>query len=175
STAVEWYQRLLGVGPEHAAAVADPVAERLLADAARLRAQGRGGDARRKLDTAALLFPGRADVRDALERARRPDQVVEIPFDPRSRAILAEVRIGGRPARLIFDTGATSTTVPRRLAEELGLLSAANPTVRVDTVGGPVTGQIVDLPPLAIGTLEIPGVRAVALDLPGPLAGTGLL
>ncbi len=139
---------------------------------------GRRADALTAARQAAALDPAYQpladDLAEAVARAGDPD-VVEIPFDPQTHAIRTTVSAGGIPIELVVDTGATTTIIPVAVADRLGLRDPGNRRVRVETAGGPVEGEVVRLPTLSIGAAELRGVEAVALDLPGRLAGSGLL
>lgn len=83
-------------------------------------------------------------------------------------------RIDGRAVEFLVDTGASGTAIPAALARSLGLAELG--TVRSQTAGGEVTGQIV------AATLELEGgvraerLRMVALpDLHAPLLGMDVL
>lgn len=83
-------------------------------------------------------------------------------------------QLNGRPIDFLVDTGATSTAIPARLADELGLVTVGNVTSA--TAGGLVNGRVV------VGELSLEGgVRAERLRitaLPGlgsPLLGMDVL
>ena len=113
-------------------------------------------------------------LRTVAQRSRQPG-VVQIPFDPQTNVINAQVRVGGQPLQLVVDTGAPLTTIPSALADQLQLRRAGNQRVKVNTASGTVEGEVVTLPSMLIGPLEIKNVQAVVLDLPDSLHGKGLL
>jgi clan AA aspartic protease (TIGR02281 family) len=117
------------------------------------------------------VFRRNARPRGIREGSRRS----EIPFDPATNVIRADVRIGGFPVQLVVDTGASITIVPVDLAKRLSLIDGTNRGVRVQTASGMAEGLLVELPNLQIGKMEIMGLQAIALDLPNSLRGKGLL
>lgn len=144
--------------------------------AAALAAAGRAQDALAAASRAAELDPAFAEqvsqYRKALS-APNPD-VTEIPLDA-TGTIRADVRVGGQPIELIVDTGASLTVIPTALAQRLGLWRDDLPKVRVQTASGTLEAATVTLPTIAIGGIVIDHVEAAVLDLPGSLAGKGLL
>ncbi len=150
-----------------------------MARARALRSAGRSDEALAAAELAAGLDPAlareAARFRPAETQRSAGGRTVEIPLDPNTMSIRAEVRVGGIPAQLIVDTGASFTTIPSALAEQLGLLKPGLKTVRVATAGGEVQAQMVVIPYLTIGTIRVKRVDAVVLDLPGSLANKGLL
>lgn len=127
---------------------------------------------------AAAIDPAHQALADRLAAALRDAAtpgVVRIPYDPRTGSIRADVRIGGSSVAMVVDTGATLTTIPTAIATREGLLRAEAQEVRVETANGTVTGKRIRVPELRLGSLTLHDVAAVALDLPGSLAGQGLL
>src|SRR5690606_33479674 len=106
---------------------------------------GRLGEAATAAREAAALDPSHSALAAELAAAAADPSVTRIAFDPATRSIRTEVRIGGRAVPMLVDTGATLTTVPRRLADSLGLLSPENPVVDVETASGRVRTQQVVL------------------------------
>ena len=84
-------------------------------------------------------------------------------------------RINGRRVDFLIDTGATGTAIPASLASELKLESIG--TVRSNTAGGVVTGQIVRADLELQGGVKIERLRVVALPRLGdsPLLGMDVL
>lgn len=146
--------------------------------AAALAAAGRLDDAIAEASLAAQQEPTlRSVVEEYRQRAARAGQegVAEIPVDPATLSIRAEVRVAGKPIELVVDTGASLTTIPSQMARELGLWSPTLPRAQVETAAGPIEAPVVELPELSIGSIRVERVRAVVLDLSGHLAGKGLL
>jgi clan AA aspartic protease (TIGR02281 family) len=175
-----WFRRL---GADEQGRLARRVARGLAELAQKQLTAGELRPALETIEEGLLLFPEDAQLlrlrRSAIERLSAPADpgatTVEIPFDPDSRVLETDVRIGGQALRMIVDTGATLTTIPVDLARRLGLLDPGNRRVRIETASGIVEGEVVRLPELQIGGLRIDGARAVVHDLPGTLAGSGLL
>ena len=153
-------------------------ADLLMVRAEALAASGRLDEAAAASSTAAALDPSFAKDSEAFramaQRAQTPG-VVQIPFDPATNVVNAKVSVSGRSLHLVVDTGATLTTIPTALADELQLRRAGNQRVKINTASGTVEGEVVTLPSLVIGQIEVKNVQAVVLDLPDSLAGKGLL
>jgi clan AA aspartic protease (TIGR02281 family) len=144
-----------------------------------LAAAGRAEAALAAAEIAARLDPSHlrqlSGYREDAERARNPRGSVEIPLDRATLTIRADVRVAGEPLELVVDTGATLTTIPSALVKRLGLWKPDLPTVRIETAGGIREAELVRIPEITIGSIRVAAVRAVVLDLPGQLAGKGLL
>jgi len=82
-----------------------------------------------------------------------------------------------REARLIVDTGASHTILSRRIALDLGLYADTQATpVTLQTVGGPVRGEVVPIESIQVAEAEVRGSAAAIYDLPDAPAGVeGLL
>ena len=135
--------------------------------------------ARIAAETAASLDPSYAELLEDYRRAERTattaGESVEIPFDPDTLLIQATVRVGGKPLELVVDTGASLTTIPSSMARQLGLLGSSKKRVKIDTAGGTIEAELVQLPSLQIGPIKILRISAVIIDLPGSLGNKGLL
>lgn len=145
-----------------------------------LWALGRKSDASMAAAKAAELDPAyqglaeRYRAATAEVRSTAPGRV-ELPFDAAQGTVLAAVQVQGRTVQMVFDTGASLTTVPTRIAQAAGILPRNAKTVTINTAGGVVQAPRITIPELRIGTLVLRNVGAVALDLPGDLNSTGLL
>jgi aspartyl protease family protein len=139
--------------------------------------EGDASSAYAEASEAALLDPAyetlAGEIFAATQRSRTG--TIEIPYDSATGAIRANVSAGGHAVRYLVDTGASMTTVPSSVADALGLRDLKNRRVKVNTASGIVEGEVVQLPWLDLGSLRIPKVHAVVLDLPGDLHGMGLL
>ncbi|MEP7101729.1 MAG: retropepsin-like aspartic protease, partial [Burkholderiales bacterium] len=84
-------------------------------------------------------------------------------------------RINGRQVDFLIDTGATGTAIPASLADDLKLESLG--TVRSNTAGGIVTGQIVRADVELQGGVKVERLQVVALPKLGdsPLLGMDVL
>ena len=78
--------------------------------------------------------------------------------------------IGGQPVTFMVDTGASSVSIGRDAARQLGL-APGNP-IAVTTAGGVSMAEEVTVPEIAIGGIVINHVRMVVLP---NLSGQGLL
>jgi len=149
------------------------------AHAQALKASGLDDAALAAAEAAARLDPAHAR---SVERYRRPaatqqesSGVVSIPIDPSTNSILTEIRVGGEPVELVVDTGASVTTLPSALIKRLGLWHPDLPTTKVTTASGTTEAEVVRIPELSIGSIVVRRVRVLSMDLPGKLAGKGLL
>jgi aspartyl protease family protein len=84
-------------------------------------------------------------------------------------------QINGAAVDFLVDTGATSTAMPMALADRLGLQSVG--TVRSQTAGGVVTGQVMRADITLDGGVRATSLRVVALEGLGsrPLLGMDVL
>jgi len=83
-------------------------------------------------------------------------------------------QINGRAVEFLVDTGATGTAIPAALARELRLVEVG--TVRSNTAGGVVTGQVVVADLALEGGVSAQRLRMVALPgLDKPLLGMDVL
>lgn len=90
---------------------------------------------------------------------------------------MASGSINGKSAQFMVDTGATLVSVGRADAERLGLdLSAARQGV-TQTANGPVPVQIIVLPRLRVGNVEVSNVGAAVMpsSMPHVLLGNSFL
>ncbi len=109
------------------------------------------------------------------KRGSRDSRTVVIPFNPQEKQIRTRCAVGPHNIEFIVDTGASYTTVPRQIAQGLGLLSKATKT-RVQTANGPVDTLRIVLPSLTIaGQIHLKNVPAVVLNMGGSIDNNGLL
>lgn len=95
-------------------------------------------------------------------------------FIPRARDghFYATGSVNGKTANFMVDTGASLVTVSEQFAHEAGL-SAGVPT-RFQTANGDMAGRIVADVPVALGPLDVSGVR-IAVGLVGHEVSDALL
>jgi len=128
-----------------------------------------------RLDPTKQSFFDRMNFKNPNRSTRTTSRTVVIPFDPSQKQIRTRGSVGSQDIQLIVDTGASYTTVPRQVAQNLGLLGKAV-KARVQTANGPVDTLRVVLPSLTIdGQIHLENVPAVILDLDGSLHNSGLL
>lgn len=80
--------------------------------------------------------------------------------------------VNGRPVTFVVDTGATLVTVSEQFAREAGLSKGVSTVFK--TANGDMPGRIVADVPVAIGPLDVSGVR-VAVGFVGHEVGDALL
>ncbi len=83
-------------------------------------------------------------------------------------------RLNDKPIEFLIDTGASTSTIPSSMAQELGLRSVG--TMRSNTAGGVVSGNIVVADLALQGGLRVDRMRLGALPaLSSPLLGMDVL
>jgi predicted aspartyl protease len=87
-----------------------------------------------------------------------------IPLPDPAGLIELPARVGGIPIRVVVDSGAQFSAIDRRLAERLGLKDSPIPLLAFGVSGAPSLTHTVLLD-LAIGPLQLSGVRAATLEL----------
>ncbi|MEQ1566814.1 MAG: aspartyl protease family protein [Myxococcota bacterium] len=94
----------------------------------------------------------------------------ELPLERLSTGhLVVEVELAdGHPRRFLLDTGAGVVTLSPPLAEALGIPADSGRSVEAETANGSVTVRVVPLDGVAIGGVDLTGVRAAVLDL-GPI------
>ncbi|MBK8480893.1 MAG: clan AA aspartic protease [Proteobacteria bacterium] len=95
-------------------------------------------------------------------------QAVQVQFEHRGGAMLVPVVLAGPElrfeAKLLFDTGASLTTIDHATLGRLGLyVTAADPTVTVQTANGRVARTISVIDGLAVGAARVTGGLTVAI------------
>jgi clan AA aspartic protease (TIGR02281 family) len=154
-----------------------------------LTAEDPGFDGHRMQLARWLLLAGRVDEAEAVlaqtglsgvAPEARSDLEAEIslarsglPVRWEDRAMHVEVLAGGRPLRLLVDTGASTTAVSRDAAAALGS-QATGRAVRVRTAGGTVTAEVHQIRDLKVGELRVPTLEVLVLE-EGPPGAAGLL
>jgi hypothetical protein len=93
---------------------------------------------------------------------------VQVHFERRGGAMVVPVLLAGPElqveAKLLFDTGASLTTIDHATLGRLGLyVTAADPTVTMQTANGPVARTITVIDGLAVGAARVSGGLTVAI------------
>ncbi len=95
--------------------------------------------------------------------AGRP--VVEVPIDRGDGGLWVEALINGRvTARMLVDTGSSVVILPPDVADELGLGQDDGHQRRLNTIQGTVTGRLVTLDQVQLGSARVRSVTAVILQ-----------
>jgi clan AA aspartic protease (TIGR02281 family) len=125
--------------------------------------QGRVADAERvaqELGSVGVTDEAREDLLAEIGLARDG-----LPLERSDRGLYVSATIDGRPARLLVDTGASTTVVSRQLALALGSRALdAGRDVGVRTAGGVVRGELHRIRNLRIGGLELPALDVLVLE-----------
>lgn len=127
------------------------------------------------LVVATVIFLGIQALQAHQQRSRfvQADGVIELTRGPDGHYHWPG-RVDGVPVDFLVDTGATSTALPRALAERAGLQPEG--TVRSNTAGGLVTGQTARADVSLEGGVQALRLRVTVLpDLDSPLLGMDVL
>lgn len=105
-------------------------------------------------------------------------RTLRLPRD-RSGHYVAEVRVNGHSMDMLVDTGATTVTLPERLARDIGInLQPADFTLGVRTANGTTKGAPVRLREMKLGPIRLTEIDAIVLEdeaLAMPLLGMSAL
>lgn len=144
-----------------------------MAYASQLLQTGDGESALWQARIAAERDPGLTSRLEAIAaRTSTKGTAVEIPIDPASHIVRAQCTVAGRDLELMVDTGASITVLPSAFA---AIGTRTGRRVRIQTASGAVEGELVRFADVRIGTITVRHITAAAIDLPGSLAGKGLL
>lgn len=92
------------------------------------------------------------------------DQVA-LPYEGQGHSLVIPVQFEDAELDMLFDTGATYTTLDRRSLARLGVeVPADAPVIEVRTANGPRTAQLVLVPRLWVGGLGVEGVTVGVCD-----------
>lgn len=120
---------------------------------------------RRQLQTRSSDQPAPGPAAREIKEAR-PSASAEIPLEKRNGGYVARALLNGREtARLIVDTGATSTILSPSVAARLGVTVRWDPPVLMNTVGGATQGGWADLDSLSVGGREATGLRVIVYEV----------
>lgn len=122
--------------------------------------------------SAEILYEGerfKLDLSSRISAAYTQAEVNEIRLMPDSRGhYITQVRINGRSAQVMLDTGATSIAMNSRQANQLGIDYHDAPVIRVSTAAGDVPSRRVKLASVQLGTIALNNLDAVVLDGDSP-------
>ncbi len=155
-----------------------------------------GDDTLRMLDAERLLDTGQLDLAEAalrepvieaelkivreglmerLRLARSVEGRILVRFTPGSAVIEATAQVGAIPVRFLIDTGASATSIPLSVVEQLGItITDRTLQRRIRTASDEFMAPVVDLPVVNLEGAVVSGIQATVLDLPGQ-PGVGLL
>ncbi len=87
----------------------------------------------------------------------------QIRFERHGTLMMVQVRLNDRvTAPFLADTGASGVSIPRSVAQQLGIrIDADTPTVMVGTANGTVVEPVVALDSVQVGTARVEGLRAL--------------
>ncbi len=100
-------------------------------------------------------------------------QKIVVPFGRDRDRVIVEGTVNGRgPLKFLLDTGADITSIPRALAEQLGISVDRGIRIPVRGIGGKVMAPLVEIDSLRVGEAEVRNLAVLVMSLPG---GRGLL
>lgn len=106
-------------------------------------------------------------LQSQISRLKGEEGRIVIRFTPGANIIPTTATLNGTAAQdFLIDTGASRTTIPKRMAQRLGLRSTGE-QVRVSTAGGILTVPQVRVDSITLGGWEVRDVDVLVLDLPG--------
>ena len=112
----------------------------------------------------------------ALEQESKQPQTarVTVPFERQGSLIIVEGVVNRRvPVKLILDTGAEFTTLPRSLGQQLGIDPGSSVLITMKGMGGSADVPLVEVNSIAVGAAE--GTNLDVLISDTPVKDTGLL
>lgn len=99
-------------------------------------------------------------------------ELAEFHVDPNNRSPIVDGEVNGKPVKVLFDTGANFSMVPRHEAERLGLILGTPVAGHAYGIGGQSDLYVAQVKELKIGSLvksgmqiEVAGDRYVASDV----------
>jgi len=105
------------------------------------------------------------DLSSRISSAYKAAEVNDVRLMPDSRGhYITQVRINGRSAEVLLDTGATSIAMNSNHANQLGISYKDAPQGRVSTAAGDVNSRQVKLNSVQLGTITLNNVNAVVLE-----------
>ena len=118
-------------------------------------------------------------IREQLIERLRLERSVEgrilVRFTPGSPVIEATAQVGSVPVRFLIDTGASATSIPASVVQQLGItIDDRTLQRRIRTASDEFMAPVVDLPVINLEGAIVSGIQATVLDLPGQ-PGVGLL
>lgn len=115
-------------------------------------------DASERSAPVAASAPKAEALPSAPPRPLEGDAVV-LPYEGSGHSLALPVQAGELDLTMLFDTGATLTTMNRATLRRLGVSVPADaPVLELRTANGPAQAPIVLLPRLWVGGVEVPGV-----------------
>ncbi len=121
------------------------------------------------------LIPFRDSLLKRLKAERSIEGRILVRFTPGSPVIEATAKVGNLPVDFLVDTGATSTTIPHSVIQQLGItLDGRTQQRRIRTASDEFMAPVVELPAINLDGAVVSGIQATVLDLPGQ-PGVGLL
>ena len=96
-----------------------------------------------------------------------------LPVQWEDRAMHVEVSAGGRPLRLLVDTGASTSAISRAAASALGSVSTEQ-SVQVRTAAGTISAEVHRVRDVQVGQLRLPYLDVLVLEQ-APPGADGLL
>lgn len=121
---------------------------------------------------AVILYDGKEftlDLSSRISAAYSNAEVNNIRLMPDSRGhYITQVRINGRSAQVMLDTGATSVAMSSRQADQLGINYKDAPQGRSSTAAGVVSTRQIRLSSVQLGSITLNNIEAVVLEGDSP-------
>ncbi len=135
-----------------------------------LAAAAPGADGRTPAPTAALA------VADCPPAVPLGDDQVALPYEGQGHSMIIPVQFGDSELPMLFDTGASFTTLNARALSALGLRVAENaPEVTLHTANGDRSARLVVVPQVWVGGLPVDGVTVAVCEECADQRVSGLL
>lgn len=97
-----------------------------------------------------------------------------LPLERRGNTLHVNASLGGRPLRMLVDTGASTTAITRERVRDVGAIPTGQ-RVRVRTASGVVESEVHRVDGLSVGGVELDSLNVLVLDGPLPQGVDGLL
>jgi clan AA aspartic protease (TIGR02281 family) len=115
-------------------------------------------------------------ISPASSSAARKTSFTTVPMSFEPKALFVKVNVNDRSSgHFILDTGATYTTISRKMAEELGLDLRHSETISITTANGELKVPKVRLKSVKVNNIEASDVEATVMDFENNASFSGLL
>ncbi len=103
-----------------------------------------------------LPAPAASKVADCRPASVVGDEAVALPYEGQGHSLVIPVQFGDQEIPMLFDTGATVTTMDRATLARIGVeVRADAPEIKLRTANGERTAQLVQVPEVWIGGMRV--------------------